>query len=107
MREYFKEKVAVVTGAASGIGSGLTKHLLANGAKAVFMGDLNQETLTKEARRLGNDFPGKVQSLTTDVTKLDQVENLIHKAKEFDGHLDFDCEWMCSFIPSLYPDSYR
>ena len=45
MSEYFENKVAVVTGAASGIGLGLTEHL--QGARAVFMGDVKEENLTK------------------------------------------------------------
>ena len=40
MSGYYEDKVAVVTGAASGIGLGITERLLSKGAKAVFMGDL-------------------------------------------------------------------
>ena len=80
--------VAVVTGAASGIGLGLTEHLLKLGAKAVFMGDLKEENLTKESGRLKQQYPGKVFPILTDVTKREQVESLIREAKAFDGHLD-------------------
>jgi len=80
--------VAVVTGAASGIGLGLTEHLLKLGAKAVFMGDLKEENLTKESERLKQQYPGKVFPILTDVTKREQVESLIREAKAFDGHLD-------------------
>ena len=89
MSEYFENKVAVVTGAASGIGLGLTEHLLARGARAVFMGDVKEENLTKESDRLDQKYPGKVIPQLTDVTKLEQVEKLIHAAKALDGHLDF------------------
>ncbi|MDD3656423.1 MAG: SDR family oxidoreductase [Atribacterota bacterium] len=89
MAEYFENKVAVVTGAASGIGLGLTENLPATGASAVFMGDLNQENLAREIKRLNKDYPGKVYSVITDVTKLEQIENLISKARDFNGHLDF------------------
>lgn len=89
MSGYFENKVAVVTGAASGIGLGITEHLLARGAKAVFMGDIKEENLTKESGRLNQKYPGKVIPQLTDVTKLEQVEKLIHAAKAFDGHLDF------------------
>lgn len=89
MSEYFENKVAVVTGAASGIGLGLTEHLLSRGAKAVFMGDVKEENLTRESERLNQKFPGKAIPLLTDVTKLEQVEKLIHAAKAFDDHLDF------------------
>ncbi|MDD2379749.1 MAG: SDR family NAD(P)-dependent oxidoreductase [Aminobacterium colombiense] len=87
--EYFEDKVAVVTGAASGIGLGITEHLLSRGAMAVFMGDVNEENLKSESERLSIAHEGKVFSKLTDVTKLEQVENLIYTAKDFDGHLDF------------------
>ncbi len=89
MNGYFENKVAVVTGAASGIGLGLTERLLSRGAKAVFMGDIKEENLTRESERLNQKFPGKIVPQLTDVTKLEQVEKLIHAAKAFDGHLDF------------------
>ncbi len=89
MNGYFENKVAVVTGAASGIGLGLTERLLSRGAKAIFMGDIKEENLTRESERLNQKFPGKVVPQLTDVTKLEQVERLIHAAKAFDGHLDF------------------
>ena len=89
MSGYFENKVAAVTGAASGIGLGVTERLLSQGALAVFMGDLKEENLAKEADRLGILYPGKVFPLLTDVAKLEQVQELVQSAKAFDGHLDF------------------
>ncbi len=85
----FFDKVAVVTGAASGIGLGLAEHLLSRGARAVFMGDFNKENLTKEFDRLSSKYPGKVFPQLTDVTKREEVEKLIYNAKALEGHLDF------------------
>ena len=89
MSGYFKDKVAVVTGAASGIGLGITEKLLSSGAAAVFMGDLKEENLKKEADRLAQAHPGKVFPMQTDVTKQEQVEALVKAAKAHAGHLDF------------------
>jgi NAD(P)-dependent dehydrogenase (short-subunit alcohol dehydrogenase family) len=88
MSGYFENKVAVVTGAASGLGLGITEALLARGARAVFMADVNDENLARESKRL-RSAGGTVIPRHTDVTKLDQVEALIRAAKDFDGHLDF------------------
>ncbi|NLH95557.1 MAG: SDR family oxidoreductase [Synergistaceae bacterium] len=89
MSAYFENKVAVVTGAASGIGLGITEKLLSSGAGAVFMGDLKEENLKKESERLNREYPGKVFPMQTDVTKQEQVEALVRAAKAHAGHLDF------------------
>ncbi len=88
MSGYFEQKVAAVTGAASGLGLGISEELLKRGAEAVFMGDFNEEGLKRESDRLNIQYPGKVFPILTDVTKLDQVQKLIFDAKKHAGHLD-------------------
>jgi len=88
MSGYFEHKVAAVTGAASGLGLGISEELLKRGAEAVFMGDFNEEGLKRESDRLNIQYPGKVFPILTDVTKLDQVQKLIFDAKKHAGHLD-------------------
>ena len=62
MGGYFENKVAAVTGAASGLGLGITESLLARGAGAVFMGDLKEENLTRESSRLSTEYSWSVAS---------------------------------------------
>lgn len=88
MSGYFQHKVAAVTGAASGLGLGISEELLKRGADAVFMGDFNEEGLKRESDRLNKLYPGRVFPVLTDVTKLDQVQKLISDAKGHSGHLD-------------------
>lgn len=89
MSDYFKDKTAVVTGAASGLGLGITRELLRRGAKAVFMGDYNQENLKKSSDGLSSDYQGRVHPMLTDVTKDSDVSELIRSAREETGRLDF------------------
>lgn len=89
MNGYYQDKVAAVTGAASGIGLGITAGLLQRGAKAVFMADKNEDALNRESAALNARFGAKAFPVPTDVTSQKQVEAFIQKAKAHAGHLDF------------------
>lgn len=85
MKEYYENKVAAVTGGASGIGLALCEMLLALGAKAVIMADLNAEKLAIESVRLDTAYSGKVLGIETDVTNENSVSEMIRKAADFGG----------------------
>ena len=73
----FKDKVAVVTGAAGGIGRALVKAFTAQGMQVVMAG-INAERLTiaaDEFRKKGSD----VFVIETDVSRADQVAALAEK----------------------------
>jgi len=80
--EFFslKDKVAVVTGAGSGLGYATAKRFVEAGAKVV-MADINEKTGSLAAD-LGALF------IRTDVSKEDQVEALMQGAAEALGPLD-------------------
>jgi NAD(P)-dependent dehydrogenase (short-subunit alcohol dehydrogenase family) len=84
-REYYVDKVAVVTGAASGIGLALVETMLAYGAKRVVLGDVNEKNLTRETARLNAAHPGQVLGIRSDVTKEEEVKQIIQQATEFGG----------------------
>jgi NAD(P)-dependent dehydrogenase (short-subunit alcohol dehydrogenase family) len=67
-------KVAVVTGAASGIGLALTERFLAEGMRVV-MADVEEQRLVAEASRLAT-AGGDVYAVLTDVTVPEDVERL-------------------------------
>ncbi len=88
MRDLFSIKglVAVVTGAASGIGQGIAFAWAANGGKLV-ISDINEDGLKeteKEIRSVAND----VVSVVADVTKLDDVRKLVNESVKAFGNID-------------------
>ncbi|MFK7895953.1 MAG: SDR family NAD(P)-dependent oxidoreductase [Myxococcota bacterium] len=70
----FKGRVAVVTGAASGIGLGVTERFLAEGMKVV-LADLERERLDREVKRL-SEAGGDVLGVECDVRDPDSVSDL-------------------------------
>jgi len=70
--EQLEGKVAVVTGAASGIGFALAKAFLAEGMK-VAMGDIEKSALDAAAEEL-RDGGGDVLAVTLDVAVADEVD---------------------------------
>ena len=90
MKQYFENKVAVVTGGASGIGLCLCEEMLALGARAVVVADMNEDKLKTECQRLEAAYPGKVLGVCTDIAKQASVFDLIKQAAEFGaGQVDF------------------
>ena len=70
----FKDKVAVVTGGASGIGKALARALLAQGARVV-VADVEQGALDNAVQELGTGG-GDVFGVATDVSSAESVEAL-------------------------------
>ncbi|XP_043957395.1 branched-chain-amino-acid aminotransferase, cytosolic-like isoform X1 [Gambusia affinis] len=83
----YQNKVVIVTGGSKGIGRGIVKAFVENGAKVVFCarGAAAGEALETEFSRLG---PGSCKFVECDVTKEDQIERLIAVTVELHGHID-------------------
>ena len=69
-----KDKVAVITGAASGIGRGMAESFVEAGMKVV-LSDVDRHALEVTAKML-KDAGADVHAVVTDVSKPEQVETL-------------------------------
>ena len=78
----FKEKVAVVTGGASGIGLATTKKLLSEGANVVIL-DLKMD------EEIINSLGENVLYLKCDVSNEENVKNCIEKITKKFNHIDY------------------
>lgn len=85
----FKDKVAVITGAASGIGRGLAERCVAEGMKVV-IADVEKGELTETEKEL-KAGGGEVISVVTDVSKIDEVKHLAEKTMEAFGAAHLLC----------------
>jgi NAD(P)-dependent dehydrogenase (short-subunit alcohol dehydrogenase family) len=87
--QNFTDKVAVVTGGASGIGRSLVKELLAAGARVV-IGDVEQSALDRVLAEF--EGAGDVRGVVTDVSNTDSVNALADEVYAAHGvcHLLFN-----------------
>ncbi len=79
-----KDRVAIVTGGASGIGAGLVRAFVASGAKVVFA-DIQEEAGAAIEREVG---PG-CTFLRTDLRRDDDIDRLVATTESRHGGIDF------------------
>lgn len=79
----FNGQVAIVTGAASGLGLTIAKKLIAEGAQVGLL-DFNELALQNEF----DHFPEQTELITIDLTKQDRVEEAIGKVVNRFGKID-------------------
>jgi NAD(P)-dependent dehydrogenase (short-subunit alcohol dehydrogenase family) len=87
--QHFQERVAVITGAASGIGRGLARRCAKEGMRVV-LADIEESALAAseaELRAMGAPVLGVV----TDVAKVEDIEALAHKTLETFGAVHLLC----------------
>ena len=78
-----KDKVAIVTGAASGFGEGMAKRFAEEGAKVV-VADLN----AKGAERVAVEIGKAAVAVATDVSQKGEVEQMVATAMKAFGRVD-------------------
>lgn len=83
---YFRDKVAVITGAASGIGQGIVERCADEGMKIV-LADVEKSALVKTEKAL-KAKGAEVLSVLMDVSKANDVETLAKKTVDKFGQVD-------------------
>jgi len=85
---HFQGRVAIVTGAASGIGTALAGALARRGATVV-LADIDEAGAKAAADALAAGPPGRVAAVALDVTDAEAVASLVERVAQDHGHLDF------------------
>lgn len=80
-------KVAIVTGAGSGLGTAIAESFVAEGAKVVISGR-RLDVLEKTAAEIGKAGSGECLAVSGDVSKEDEVEALFERTVSEFGQLD-------------------
>jgi 3-oxoacyl-[acyl-carrier protein] reductase len=80
------DAVAIVTGAASGIGRGIAE-VLANEGAAVVVADIDEDA----ARETADDLPGEAMAVPVDVTDPDETDTLAEAVVDEHGRIDILC----------------
>ncbi|MCT2882047.1 glucose 1-dehydrogenase [Lentilactobacillus buchneri] len=86
MTDRLKNKVAIVTGAGSGMGAAMAKLFTAEGASVV-TADLNKDRVDKVVAAITKNG-GKAVSIKTDVSNEDDIQAMFKLAKSEFGQLD-------------------
>ena len=80
-----KDRIVVVTGAASGIGRALAQRFAEEGAKLVVCSDINAEGCAATAKEVGG------RAFTTDVAHEADIASMIETVEAEDGPIDLFC----------------
>lgn len=76
-----ENKVAIVTGSAMGIGKGIAEKLISEGAKVVFFDIDGDDSLV-------SDYGENAEFIKCDVSKAEEVKNLVKQTVDYFGHVD-------------------
>ena len=82
-----EKRIAIVTGAAQGIGFGIAKKLASNGIDVAII-DYDQAKLSTAIEQL-KEFGSKVIGISANVSKIDEVQSAIQQVMAWGGQIDY------------------
>lgn len=83
-----KDKVAIITGAGTGIGFAIASLLLENGANVV-LNDLDNEVTEKATKTLDAKYSGQCLPFSGDAGNIEVIDGLVQYTLEHFGRIDF------------------
>jgi len=83
----FQDKVILITGGGTGLGKSMGIYLLSLGAKLIIT-SRKIDVLNKTKDELEKDYPGKVLAISSDVRKVEDIENVISNGYDHFGKID-------------------
>ena len=81
-------KTALVTGSTSGIGKGIAEHLAKQGANVILNGFGDAAEIQQIVDHLSSTYSVKVRYSGADMSKVDQIEEMINRAVQEFGAID-------------------
>ena len=105
--EYYIDKVAVVTGGASGVGLAMAETMLSYGASKVILADFNDDNLRSETARLKEDVAKMIQEAAeSGGGRIDMLFN--NAGAGFAGYFDklTNDDWAKAFALNFYGALY-
>ena len=83
-----QDKVAVLTGAASGIGEAVARRYLEEGARCVLVDVKPADAIAPALAAAGSGYADRVLAVSADVTRREDIERIVASALERFGRID-------------------
>jgi NADP-dependent 3-hydroxy acid dehydrogenase YdfG len=90
-----KDLVVVVTGGGTGIGQMMTRALIANGARKVYIVGRRLDVLETTASEYASSAPGKIIPIQADLSSKSQIDGLRKKLEAEEKYIDILVSCAC------------